>query len=372
MSNKERLLKQAENWIVIIIWGVVLATPLFLMHQNNNFRWQALWGNWIAMIPFLILFILNHYILIPRFLFKGERKAYFAGIVFMLVIIALGLQLNKVENLMPPVHERPPMHMKNRPPHPPPHHRINGDRLQRPMPGERQTPFRFPPLLSSLLIAGLIIGFDTGLRMIVRWTQIERDRAKLEKESISNQLAFLKNQLSPHFFMNTLNNIHSLIDISGEEAKEAIIKLSKLMRHLLYESERENISLLKEVSFIEAYIDLMRLRFSEKVEIQFNWDKQNPDLLIPPLLFTSLLENAFKHGVSYENKSFIHISIKQENKRLFFAIENSNHGKIGEEAASGIGVVNTKQRLELLFPDNYTYEQNETSEVYNINLSIPV
>ncbi len=143
--------------------------------------------------------------------------------------------------------------------------------------------------------------------MMVRWSKLEQEKTLLEKENVQNQLAFLRNQVSPHFFMNTLNNIHALIDVDTEEAKEAIIKLSKLMRHLLYDSQAELVPLAKEMEFIQSYINLMKLRFSEKVKINLSIPDQLPDKSIPPFLFTSFVENAFKHGISYQNSSFIDI-----------------------------------------------------------------
>jgi two-component sensor histidine kinase len=372
MSSISKKIHRRENAIIIVIWGIVLLTPVFLMQQNNNMNWTRLWGNWRAMLPFVALFLINHYLLIPRFLFREERKAYFSGVILLLLVLALGFQLNKPapeQNQIP--RERPMERLDNQPPpHLRPHRQ--GQNLPPHLRPPQNSPFKFPPLISSLLIAGLIIGFDTGLRMTFRWGIIQHDKAELEKENVSNQLAFLKNQLSPHFFMNTLNNIHALIDISTEEAKEAVIKLSHLMRHLLYESERNLISLKKEIDFIEAYIDLMRLRFSERVKIEFNWEQIDLESQVPPLLFTNLLENAFKHGISYEKDSYIFIHLKKEGKRLIFQIENSNHSKNSEDGASGIGVENTKQRLDLLYPENYSFEQIEKNEFFKITLNIPL
>jgi LytS/YehU family sensor histidine kinase len=163
------------------------------------------------------------------------------------------------------------------------------------------------PLLNSVFIGILILGFDLGLRTSFKWSRLEQQRTQLEKENIKNELAFLRNQLSPHFFMNTLNNIHSLIDIDTEEAKESIIRLSHLMRHLLYDSEDESIPLSKEVNFIQSYVELMKLRYTDKVKVSFTVDSDTSNISIPPLLFTSLIENAFKYGVSYKQKSFINI-----------------------------------------------------------------
>jgi sensor histidine kinase YesM len=172
--------------------------------------------------------------------------------------------------------------------------------------------------------------------------------------------------------MNTLNNIHSLIDIDTDEAKESIIRLSKLMRHLLYDSEIEKIPIQKEFDFIKNYIDLMKMRYSDKVAIGFQLPEQVPNKSIPPLLFTSFVENAFKHGVSYKQDSFINIEFSYNGENLTFQVKNSilNNGK--DELASGIGIENARKRLDLLYGEKYSLEIDESDNEYYVRLSIPV
>jgi LytS/YehU family sensor histidine kinase len=220
-------------------------------------------------------------------------------------------------------------------------------------------------------LAVLIVGFDAGLQLSMRWFGLEQEKFKLQKESVENQLAFLRNQISPHFFMNTLNNIHALVDINSEEAKQSIIKLSNLMRHLLYDSEENQAPIKKEVAFIQSYIELMRLRFTDKVNIMVDIPNDIPDKSIPPLLFTSLLENAFKHGISYNYPSFIKIVMSFSENHLDFMIENSNHSKKNRDS-SGIGIENTKKRLDLLYKKAYELSISDTKEKYTIKLNIPL
>ncbi len=188
-----------------------------------------------------------------------------------------------------------------------------------------------------MIFSFLLVGFDTGLMTIFRLAKSERKRAILEKQNADVQLAFLRNQVSPHFFMNTLNNIHSLIDFDTDEAKDSIIRLSKLMRHLLYDSEIEKIPIRKEIEFIKNYVDLMKLRYSDKVKITLDLPDQLPDKSIPPLLFTSFVENAFKHGISYQHSSFINITFSIDDDQLNFEVRNSNPGLTKKDEPSGIG-----------------------------------
>jgi LytS/YehU family sensor histidine kinase len=247
------------------------------------------------------------------------------------------------------------------------------------LPGRPPTPAQrsrnsipFPPFVNIFIIAILVIGFDTGLRMIFRWTKLEQEKTLLEKENVQNQLAFLRTQISPHFFMNTLNNIHAQIDIDTEEAKESIIKLSKLMRHLLYESQDEKTLLKKELEFIKSYVNLMKLRFSDKVKIKLLVPDQIPEKEIPPLLFTSVIENAFKHGISYSSASYINIRIDILEDELQVEIANSKTAQKNEKDNNGIGLENTRKRLELLYPAKYTFRVIDNDEDFTVLISVPL
>ena len=226
-------------------------------------------------------------------------------------------------------------------------------------------------MINTVLFSLFALILDTGLRTSFRWVKTEQDNVELEKENVKNRLSMLKNQVSPHFFMNTLNNLHALIDIDQEQAKTAVIKLSKMMRHLLHEPESGKISLNDEIGFLHNYIDLMRIRYSEKVEIKIDLPTEAPEVSIPPLLFTSLIENAFKHGISYNAKSYIHISMQLKAGTLNFDIQNSNHSKEDPDN-TGIGIQNTKDRLDLLYKSAYTMNIEETKDLFHLNLTIPI
>jgi LytS/YehU family sensor histidine kinase len=172
--------------------------------------------------------------------------------------------------------------------------------------------------------------------------------------------------------MNTLNNIHSLVDINAGEAKEAIIKLSRMMRYLLYETETEKTTLIREVEFLESYINLMKLRFNEKVSITLNLPENIPEKTIPPFIFTSLVENAFKHGISYLDESFINIDMVICEERLLMVVKNSKTDKNQTKDFSGIGMENTRKRLELLYGNNYHLDVIDNKNLFTVNLSIPL
>jgi LytS/YehU family sensor histidine kinase len=216
------------------------------------------------------------------------------------------------------------------------------------------------------------VGFDTGLRSNLRWIEVENEKVRLEKENMATQLVLLRNQVSPHFLMNTLNNIHSLVDINTCEAKEAIIKLSKLMRYLLYETETEKTTLKREIEFLGSYINLMKLRFNEKVIITLNLPTSIPEKTIPPFIFTSLIENAFKHGISYKGESFINIDMTIDEEHLLLVVKNSKSENNQIDDFSGIGIDNTRKRLELLYGKNYHLDIIDNKDLFTVNLSIPL
>lgn len=173
--------------------------------------------------------------------------------------------------------------------------------------------------------------------------------------------------------MNTLNNIHALIDIDTVEAKTAIIKLSKIMGYMLYDSRVPSTPLNKEIAFIESYVDLMRFRFSKEIEITFKVQKNMPEVSIPPLLTISFIENAFKYGISYDTLSYVRIYIKISNNHLIFNCENSKHEYQKKTAHSGIGLANAKNRLELIYGKKHQlFIDDSDKHSYKVHLNIPL
>lgn len=368
MKIRNSIIKYTEPLILTGLWLAVFAAPLIMFQNDGDFQWGKLISSWESVIPFFIIFLFNHFVLVPYLLFRNKRLTYIISAISVVVLFAF--TINYFD------HEKPDrIHDKdNLVEMPPPHIRPGIDRPPPNMgpPDRKPNPFPYPHFINSIILAILIMGFDTGVKMIVRWSNLERERTILEKENVQNQLAFLRNQVSPHFFMNTLNNIHVLIDINTEEAKEAVIKLSKLMRHLLYDSESELVALNKEIDFIVSYINLMKLRFSEKVDISLNIPNDIPNKKIPPLLFTSFVENAFKHGISYQEHSFININFEFEESKLNFEITNRIQQVAMDEKDSGIGIENSVKRLDLLYGKNYSLTVSEENEIYNLKLSIPL
>jgi LytS/YehU family sensor histidine kinase len=258
----------------------------------------------------------------------------------------------------------PPMELSSQMP-PPKGFKPNPDKLKKSF---------YLELLDNLLIAILVVAASTSFKLFSRWLNEERKNEELENERLKSELALLRNQVSPHFLMNTLNNIYALIAVDTDRAMDAVIRLSTLMRYLLYDTNAGTTSLIKEVGFIESYFSLMKLRYTKDIDLKLELPDNIPEIAIPPMLFISFLENAFKHGVSYQKKSFVLFHIDIDGSRLNCTIRNSVHSNKEKpcDHYSGIGLVNVKKSLDLLYPKSYTLNIDNKDNEFTVSLSIPI
>lgn len=369
--NKSFKIKVIEGLLFGMIWFGIFSIPIFNQWDYPTLDWEKLLSEWLRIFGFFLLFLINISFLIPKFLITQKYKTYvFSAILLIVGTIVAGIFLNSL--LFPTPLEMPPMNLGSGMP------MELGSGMPAPIgfKPERKTDYNSMSLLIivNLIIAFLIVGSSTTFKVIGQWLIADDRRKDLEKEQLRTELALLRHQVSPHFFMNTLNNIHSLIDLNTEDAKDAVIRLSTMMRYLLYDTSQGQTSLKKEIGFIESYISLMQLRFSKHVNVKLEVPKAMPEILIPPMLFISLLENAFKHGVSYQDDSFVFFKIGLEGSRLNCTIQNSKHVKtaVNGNKYSGIGLTNIRKSLELLYGKNYQFEIMDTETDYRILLSIPI
>jgi len=222
---------------------------------------------------------------------------------------------------------------------------------------------------------------NLGIKLYFRTRNDHKKLQALEKENLEQQLEYLRYQINPHFFMNTLNNIHALVDIDPEKAKDTILELSKMMRFVLYEGDKKGVPLSREFDFIRHYIELMKLRYTDKVKISVELPKELGDSQIPPLILITFIENAFKHGISYQHESFVDIRVAVSQKpearsqKLTFTCRNSKANGQQPKANSqqgGVGLTNVKKRLDLLYDSSYTLNIQDGENVYNVELTIPL
>jgi Histidine kinase len=359
--------KGSENLIYVFIWLIVYSLPVFTLRGDENFNWARIAFELFRILPFMLIFIVNNGLLVPQFLFRGKNIQYLIYISIYIIAIAflfdyLRFIQDYIQPEQPPFlndipHMRPPPGIEN---HAPPKHNIGGLKS-----GVR--------LMDLIIISFLVVGFNTAVKFVFKRQEEEQNIEVQKKMHIQTELSFLKQQISPHFFMNTLNNIHALVDISSEEAKEAIIRLSGLMGYMLYESQIEKISIQKEMEFVKSYVELMKIRFTNEVDIKLNIPESLPKVSIPPLLTISLIENAFKHGVSYENNSFVHITFSFTDNKMCFEIKNPIHVKHEEKHNSGIGIINARNRLDLIYGNKFELLINQLPEkIFYVKLILPL
>ncbi|PWG78474.1 sensor histidine kinase [Pararcticibacter amylolyticus] len=225
-----------------------------------------------------------------------------------------------------------------------------------------------------LLMSFLVMGISTSIAAVQNWQRDARERQLLEQQKVSSELSLLKAQINPHFFFNTLNNIYALTHIDIESSRNALHKLSRMMRYVLYETQAPMTFLSKEVSFVVDYIELMKLRLTDKVKVKFDPPEIVHDLEIAPMLLLPFVENAFKHGISSFEPGYISISIRADDKSLELDMRNSiySQNRTILEEGSGIGMSNTRRRLDLLYPERYKLEIAENRDAGEFRVSLKI
>ncbi|MDH6358343.1 histidine kinase [Parabacteroides sp. PF5-9] len=398
MKRAERKQVILENLIYLIIWLTVFITPLLDYWSGNNheqIQWSDVFRVWKMILPFFVLFLVNNYFLVPYLLI---RKKYWPYLLLLITAIGLVMMLSPERMSFNPRSERAPFSehhmerdkMENTPqrvppqnngfPNKPPRNETLRNQPPRPpigeFPEERRPPmFRFPvmmaPVFNFVLLAILVIGINIAIKLLFKSLRDDQKMKELEKHNLQTELEYLKHQINPHFFMNTLNNIHALVDIDTEKAKETVLELSKMMRYILYDAAQASLPLIHEIQFLTNYIELMRIRYTDQLDIHFHVPEEIPTVKIPPLLFISFIENAFKHGVSYQQKSFIHISMEIKEEELHCLIINSSFNDV-QGKQQGIGLENVRKRLHLLYGERYTLTIRNEENEYKVLLIIPL
>ncbi len=353
--EKSRFKKNITILIHILGWGL-FGSVLFLF-TPLSWKVDLPWEFWLKQLTMLVLlvsiFYFNLNYLIPKSLFRNKSYLFllinlFAGIGYVLLLIFYDDWFNMSQL----------MHQAFRPNVP-----------YNPRPRNHTYDF------FNLITFYLAVGISTSIAAVQRWQSEEEVRMGLEKQKINSELVYLKAQINPHFFFNTLNNIYSLTNIDVEKAKTAILKLSRMMRYVLYETEKDHTLLSKELDFIKDFIELMRLRLSEKVKIELDIPVKVEDAELAPMLLLPFIENSFKHGVSSQKPSLIQIKVSVKDKVLYLTTVNKifkSSTNTPEGNASGIGLTNTKRRLSLLYKNRHRLnisDDNPENE-YQVELQI--
>jgi LytS/YehU family sensor histidine kinase len=228
--------------------------------------------------------------------------------------------------------------------------------------------------IAMVAMIALVLGISTSITVIQKWQNDKQKHQEMEQDKISSELSFLKAQINPHFFFNTLNNIYALTLVNADTSRKAIHQLSRMMRYVLYDTENSTTQLSQEIAFVKDYISLMQLRLTDAVKIDFSSPAALKDMAIAPMIFLPFIENAFKHGVSATQPSYIDIAIEKKNTIVGLTVSNTiiKEQSSNLEEASGIGLNNTKRRLDLLYPGKHTLliDEDNAENIYSVHLTL--
>lgn len=285
------------------------------------------------------VFYLNYLWLVPKYFVERRIKTYF--FVNFAVMLVLALCMNLLMDVM---------------------HGMERDAGFNPPPLHEHVPWLFA--VAFFIVRGIFpfvlsAVLATSLRLALGWQKAEAARREMEIQKTEAELQNLRNQINPHFLLNTLNSIYALISFDRDKAQKAVLSLSALLRQMLYGGRNNAVALNDEVEFIRNYVELMRIRLNKNVRIDFNVSiSHGDDVKVAPFIFISLVENAFKHGVSTANSSFILINILYDGEKIVCEIRNSNYPKAStDKSGHGIGLEQVARRLDLAYAGKYEWER---------------
>lgn len=325
------------TWILhVAVWLMLFLSPLMFSHEQTISLVRVAAFS-IFPLCMMTVFYTNYLWLVPRYYIAHEERFYWIFNMIMILVLAVLMQLW--------MHLLHPLFPDDGRPHPE------------------------PSFLKQLLFVArnifnlsVVLFIATSMEISSRWHQMEDERIEMEAARKEAELANLRSQINPHFLLNTLNNIYALTAFDTEKAQKAIMELSKMLRHMLYDNQQSMVNLKEEIQFIGNYVNLMKLRLPQNVEVRFHSNYPEPcNIQVAPLIFISLVENAFKHGVSPTEKSFIDINISAENDLLTCEIKNSNYPKTQQDRSGhGIGLQQVERRLNLSYPQRHTWKKGIT------------
>ncbi|MBQ8271063.1 MAG: histidine kinase [Bacteroidaceae bacterium] len=395
--------RTTEYLIYFLFWGALILSPFWginLKAPLETVDWDQIFKFWAYLSPALILFFINNNLLMPFLLYKKGGLHYLLHLICIMALVYFGSVF--VASTVG--------RESNSPPHREMRHKPKDGRMRKgpamevyakyynvqatvhdffsdnysyqikkhrpPKDKVKALPYALvhPDSVQILIIVFTLI-FNICVRLFFLTLRSDEHLKELEKQKLRTELNFLKYQINPHFFMNTLNNIHALIDIDKDKAQESLIGLSKMMRHVLYEASASFVNLSKEIEFLNSYVELMRLRYTKALKVECSFPEQCEEYFVPSLLFVSFVENAFKHGVAYNGKSDIKIDMSVNDGLIRFSCSNSCvAGKKSDEkkSYSGIGIDNVRKRLSLIYGEDYSLEIKRDKKIFCVTLKIPV
>ena len=337
--------KRIQILIHVAVWLVMFLSPMMFINHGRGITSSQFLVMCTVPMSFIVVFYMNYLWLTPHHFTRGHHRFYL--LVNVVVIVILGIWVHLWVTYMHTLYD----------------------------PDFRETDhwLTIGFILRDIFNLTIAAAVATTIRLAMRWQKAETARKDAEAAQMDAELSNLRSQINPHFLLNTLNNIYALTAFDQSKAQDAIQELSKMLRYILYDCQEPMVPLKDEVSFLENYVNLMRLRLPETVEVTFQSSVVNPQMAVAPMVFISLVENAFKHGISPTEPSFVHIDIQADQQQITCDISNSNHPKTAaDHSGHGIGLQQVQRRLELAYPKRYTWQRDVTDDgkVYHSRIAI--
>lgn len=363
-------------WILLLVVSAVLLgafNPQVSKGDNFNFAINYLYI-WIV---YVILYNLNYFIFIPKLLLKGRYFVYLIVVLVAIISISISIaeynlvryRMSLEQASLEETHRTDITTYKKS-------HNIRDfeNQIRESYRAKYYNPFHINNLSTTSALT-FILAIGIVLSLISKWRKRENVVSEIRRQKTESELAYLKQQINPHFLFNALNSIYSLVLTHSDQACDVILRLSNLLRYILYETDRDKVSLVDELTIMRDFIELQKLKCNDTSNISFTTKGDFDGLYIEPLIFISFIENAFKYGANSYDKSYIDISIEydERNNLLYFHTENTTVNiKKKNEFSGGIGIKNVSRRLDIIYEGNYTMNITNENNIFNVKIILPI
>lgn len=328
----------------IIFWTVYFVFNIIRFGSLNNDYWYSLKSNLVEFPLSMLYTYFFVYYLIPRYILKKKYTQFIVLFIFSLILFYLvktGLiYLLVTKNIWPE--------------------------------NSGFNAFTFDHIVEVTIGVLYVTAVGATIKLTYEWINEKRRNEELEKTQLRTELNFLKSQIQPHFFFNTLNNLYALVIKKSPNAPDVVLKLSEIMQYVLYEAKEPKITLLREVNYIYSYLDLEKLRYGDKIRSDIEIVGDIDEIEIPPLLFLPFIENCFKHGIANNDDIKVNICFKIKDNHLLFNVTNTFDPSNNKNLKHGIGIENVRRRLQLLYGNNFTLETKIEKSKFKVRLQFPI